>query len=286
MGKAVSAALGSLAESGAGLGSWSASSPREQLALEVAGTLSGVDFQSVLESTDTLVLLGAARLFFFERMAERISESQRGGYAAKLCHIVVEHDKSDNAVSAIRRLRSYPESEECHSLLEEVAMGKVAAQFERSHYDNEPGAQTAACVVLAELGNRRGGEIARSLKGKNDLTQYDQAALEVARTLSGERDILSKDVFELNSYIIGYGALMALENERSKKALDLVISGGTRHSWAAVREEAVLTAERLSGKRWSSKDTRGRAELHAEEVRQWWEANRETFEFPEEQDQE
>lgn len=274
-GAALAKSLGEL--SAVGEGSWTVSTPRERLVLECSSALGREGFKKVLASDDETVLLGAARLFFFEKLSRLLPEDDRPAHAARLCEVVLKRDQSDNADLALRSLRRYP-SKEARDTFERVASGKVAIAEQSGTWD-EPSPRYAALLFLAEADAPRAK---RSLPANPPagLSKSDQAAITIARSLCGEGGLIGPSIFAIDSYSIGYGALEALEREGDKNALHAVIVGGTTHSWAAIREEAVLTAERMTGKRWYQNKKHERAEWHAKDIRAWWEANRGSFVMP------
>ena len=276
LGSALAGSLGSLAIAGADLGGWSVSSSREQLVLECAKTLKSEDFQKVLESSDDQVLAGAARLFFFEDLAEIVPKAKRGPSAAKLCEVVLRRDRCGNADAAVRALGSFPCAETTR-LLETLARGEIPVQAQARRRKDEPSPRAAACLLLARASAANAADLIKTVENHGKLDEIDTAALRIARSLRGERGQLKEAVFKINSYTVGFGALAALEKEGGKEALDAIISGGTMHSWAAVREEAVLTVERMTGKKWFRNQENERAEWHGKEIREWWQKNRDTY---------
>ena len=276
---ALARALGSLTITGAQEGSWSVSSSREQVVLECAKTLNAEALRSVLESNDGEVLAGAARLFFFEGLSGLLPQDQRTRYAAKLARVVLERDKCGNAEMAVRALGSF-QCPETVLLLEELAKGTIQTAEERSEFKDEPNSQAAACLLLAKFNARNAAELSKAAEKADGNDNIDQAALKIARSFSGERGLLDESIFEIDSYTVGFGALAALEREADKAALDAIIVGGTQHSWAAIREESVLTVERMTGRKWYQNQKHERAEWHGKDIREWWQTNRESYMLP------
>jgi hypothetical protein len=279
LGLAAAKSLGGLCLLSGGEGWWTMSTAREQLVLECARTLKGDEFLEVLQSKDDEVLLGAARLFFFERLSERLPKDQRGPVAARLSEVVFRLDQRQNADSAVRMLASFP-CAETMALLERLAAGEITVKPEPTKYKPEPIPAAAACVVLARAKSDKVGELAKKIEAAGGLDEMDRAALKVARSLGGERGVLDKSIFEVKSGTVGFYALEALEHEGGKAALDAVIMGGTNHMWAAVRQEAVLATERMTGKKWCKGDENERPDWYCDEVQAWWQENRETYEQP------
>ncbi len=233
----------------------------------------------MLESKADEVLVGAARLFFFEQLAALLPKEHRGSCAAKLCRVVLRRDRCGNAGRAVRALGSFP-CPETVALLEQVAGGRISTEARSTYHKDEPSLRSAACLILAKLGSENVEGLIKAVEQSGDIDTIDKAALRIARSFTGERGLLDKEVFEIDSYTVGFGALAALEREGGRNALDVIIMGGTTHGWAAIREEAVLTVERMTGQRWYQHQENERAEWHGKDIRQWWQANRDSYTVP------
>lgn len=275
MALAIANALGSLATHDNYSGSWNSRPPREALVLDCAKALAPAEFEVVLTSNDPTALLGAARLFFAEGLVKLATGDQRSAIAARLVEVVIKHDKAGNSDSALRWLVRFPCSEAAE-LLSRLASGKIIAAAS-DPLSREPSTRAAACIMLAKLEPANAMPIIAKLETEKSLSELDRAALRVARSLAGEKGMLDSSIFEIASFAIGVGALHALEEEGGDAALDAIIQGGTQHMWAAIREEAVLTAERMTGKKWLQGKENERAEWHGEAIREWWAANGRTI---------
>lgn len=268
LGLAVARGLGSLSVVDGSGGSWSSSTSRDQLALECGRSLAAEELLAVADSNDVTAQVGAARLFFFEEMDQTLPPDQRGPVAARLAEATLRADLAGNGDIAIRRLGKYP-CPETIDFLERLAGGMVPYHEADPKFKDEPSPRAAACLILAQTDSR---DLAKRLADLEHLPldTLDRAALRVARSFCGEKGLLNASIFEIESYTIGFGALLALEREGGTTAIDAVIHGGTKHSWAAVRAEAVLTAERMTGQKWVTGGSKDRADFHDEEVREWW----------------
>ncbi|MEZ5299274.1 MAG: hypothetical protein R3F11_01180 [Verrucomicrobiales bacterium] len=276
-GIAAARALGGLSTDPDGFaGIWGSRTPRETLVLQGAAMLEADDFRKVLETEDAIVLLGVARLFFFEGMGNLLPEKERALFAAKLTRVVATSDRCGNVDTAIQEMVRYP-CPAATRLLEEIASGAIKIEISHPEYKSEPGPRVAACLVLAKSGSEKAADFAKRAAEDPNLDEMDRAALRVVRAHGGERGLLDKSVFEINSHAVGLGAISALESEGGKAALDAIIMGGSLHLWAAVREEAVLAAERMIGKKWFWSEGGERADRSTEDIRAWWQNNRESY---------
>ena len=104
-----------------------------------------------------------------------------------------------------------------------------------------------------------------------------EVALRLALYHLGDRTMWPEGMFEIWSGLLGESGLVVLAKEGGRESLDRIIREATRHPHAAVREQAVLVVERLTGKRWYMGQEQERAEWHAEEIREWWTGERETW---------
>jgi hypothetical protein len=249
------------------------------LALECARTLNAAEFDTVLQSKDDIILLGAARLFFFEQLSELLPEEQRGPQAARLCEVVIHRDKSGNVDNALRYLGELP-CAETPALLERLAAGEITVNERDTDNKTEPAPQAAACLLLARSDSKKTSKLIEKVAALPNLDDIDKAALKVARSLNGERGVLDKSIFKVNSGTVGFGALTALEKEGDTAALDAIIEGATKHFWAAVRIESVLAVERMTGQKWCKGGENERADWYTDEVQAWWKKNRDTFQLP------
>ena len=274
-GRALTRSLGKLSKGGAQTGSWGCSSSKEQLVLMCGKSLKGATFQKLLESGDEEILLGAARLFFFENLDASLSVDQRGPAAAKLCAAVLRSDHRANGDLALRGVGHYPGSE-TSTLLEQVALGQISWN-PLSHDKEDPSPPAAACLLLARTGAPGTRDCIRKVESAGKPDACDKAALLIAHSFAGERGLLDKSIFAIDSYTIGFGALAALEKEGGPAALDAVIVGGTAHHWAAVSQEAVLTVERMSGKKWVKNLKNERPDWYVKDIQEWWKQNRSSF---------
>lgn len=276
---AMSKALGAHSANGVSSGSWSQSSSKEGLILHAATALQSSDFKQALDHEDQEVQLGAARLYFFEKLYGLIPEEDRPRYAVKLCKAVLGHDRSGNTDLALRSVRHY-ESDLVMELYEGVVSGEIVIAHETTGWDDDPTGQFAALIFLAGRDPERAKSYLPMLDTEAKGRASNQAAVRIARAFCGEVGVLDESIFEFSSYTIGFGALKALEKEGTKRTLGVMITAGTEASWAAVREESVLAIERMTGKQWYMSRKNERAEWHGKDIRQWWAENKDTFEMP------
>jgi len=279
LGLALCRALGSLSVRGAHLGSWTASTYREQLALTSAKLIQGGDFERVLERANDQELLGAARLFFFEGFSREIPETSRSLWAARLAKVVIEVDACGNSSAAIRALTRYP-SPEAVALLTQVAEGSIKVADSIKAVDpiwyEEPCGRAAACLVLAQIGGTDVLKLAESVAKEPNLNSLDDAALKVTRAwVNGS--LVDAETLATESYAVALAALAALERRGDAQAIDVIMAAGLDHAYGVPREESVLTLQRMTGQTWLKDPKNERAERHTEAIQAWWKQNRDTF---------
>jgi hypothetical protein len=213
-------------------------------------------------------------VFFFEGMGRQLPAEKGAEWAARLCEAVLTHDHCGNAGMALRALEDF-HGQPVTGLLVKVASGTLKVPSEKD--SDDPGAQASACLSLAKAGHAGTKELVTKLLSRGTLPEMDAAACLIARSLLGERKLLSADIFKIDSYTIGYGALAALEKEGGRAAVDAVVNGGLEHGYAAVSMEAVLTVERMTGQKWFQNGKNERPDWHIQKVKKWWSANRESY---------
>lgn len=268
---AVAKGLGHLSAEGADTGSWSTTSTREQLILQLAQNLSEDELREIATSSDPIVRLGAARLFFFEGAYRGFPNAELSEISANLCRTVLERDQCGNAEKAIRTMK-HLSGIETTKVLEELVSGKIVVMPSKKSWKDEPSSQFAACLILAYTDSPNTLKYIQTLEKESDLDEFDSAALKVARALLGDTEALDASIFKVDSFTIGYGALDALERHGDKKAVELIIMAGTTHSWGLVRQEAVAVAARMTGQDWNPKDYKNEAT-----VRRWWTENKSSY---------
>jgi len=276
---AIAKSLGGLSQMGASEGDWSSTTYREKFALECGRALSAGDFLKLGESKDDEVLLGAARLYFYEGMSRFVPEDKRSALADTLTRAVLRSDKCGNSIEAVMWLGESP-GKETTALLEEMALGQVKSADPQRASDDEPLLPVAACLLLAQTDSPEFKACYQAASALPNQYKADKAALQVARALHGEKGLLDASIFKVRSYIVGYGAVDALEAEGDKRALDALVTGGTQHPWADVQEEAVFAIERMTGKQWYPGKGPLGPSSYGKEIREWWEKNHATFQFP------
>lgn len=270
---AICRALGGLNETGGA--SWSSSSTKEQLALETARLIEPADFEKAVEKSpgDIHAQLGAARLFFFEDFDEKLPRAQAEKFAPQLAMVTFQYDRCRNRDMAARGLGRFSNAETM-AVWRKASREEIKPPEDAREGDEEPSLPATACIYLARHGDATAREAISALSAQK-LSKPDAAALAIARTYLGEKGAIKPEYFEIESYTIGLGALGALEKLGGRDAVDLVITHGTEHSWGRVRDEAVLTAERMTGKKWAEDENS--ADTHVEEVKTWWKTEREKF---------
>ena len=278
---ALAKSLGTLSLRGQEFGSWFGSGIEEaEIAYEMAKSLDFTDFEKALDSPDPATLLGVARLFFFAGLLNQAPAESRGDIAAKLIKTVAEHDRGGNASSIFHWL-DLISSPKMTSILEQIALGdlklpntpysSLSQSLSFPHY---------ACLLLAETDSPKSEACLRRVSKLSPGYPDDKLALRIARAHQNPSVEIPNDVFDSESTPICLVALGFLEKRGSKTGLNLIISEATTHQWADIREQSVLTIERMTGKKWFKNGSNERAEWHGETIRSWWSENKATFVMP------
>lgn len=275
----ISKALGTMSLRGQDCGSWSGGSYEIELVIETSQLLIANDFQKALNSFDPATLLGISRLFFYGELSEQFTQVESGPIVAKLIEAVAKHDRAGNATWVFKWLDHFS-GPEITRILERVALGDLILPSSIVNLGQNLSFPHLSCLLLAKTKSPRFQECLKSVEAMKIGYPDDKLALILARSIRGEVNLLSDTIFDSNSSQICLGALSLFEQRRTKEALDLIITAGTEHNWAAVRESSVLAIERMTGKTWFQNGENERAEWHAEDIREWWSKEKVTFNFP------
>ncbi|MDA7868350.1 hypothetical protein N9062_02240 [Akkermansiaceae bacterium] len=272
-------ALGTLSLRGQDCGSWSFMEFEANIIFETTELLKGEDFQKAINSTDPATLLGVARLFYFGDLSEKIPANDRSKIAAKLIQVVAKHDRGGNATWIFQWLDRFS-SPEMTQTLEQIALGELELPASPLNLSQDLSFPHYACLLLSKTDSQKFEVCLKRVSSLDPEFPDDPLALLVARVNRDPGITVPDHIFESRSTPICLNALSLLEKEGSKRALDLIITQATTHDWADVRENAVLTIERMTGKTWFKNEKNERAEWHAEDIRKWWIANKSDFKIP------
>ncbi len=276
----ISKALGTLSLEQLMNGSWGSGTSEIIFVQKTSELLEAKDFQMALKSSDPATLLGIARLFFFGELSEKYTAKEAGPVAAKLIEAVAQYDRSGNGTWIFSWLGRFT-SPEITGVLERVALGELKLPSSPMNLSQNLSFPHFSCLLLSKTESLRFRECLKRVEGMKTAYPDDQLALLVARSFRGEENLLSDDIFDSRSTPVCLGALSFFEKLRTREALDLIITKVTLHDWAAVREESVLTIERMTGKTWFKNQENERAEWHAKDIREWWDKNGAAFQLPE-----
>ena len=273
---AIAKSLGNLSLRG---GSWSFADFEVQFVLKVAEALDSDDYQKALTSSDPATLLGLGRLFCYGDLSQKVPDVECGPLLAKLIENVTLHDKGGNASLLVGWLDRY-RSPEITRILERIALGKL--QFPQSQINPSLSLSFPhlACLLLSKTDSPRLQECLDKVSTLKHEYPDDPLALLIAKANRDPKIPLPDNIFDSESSPICRHALAILEKQRTRKALDLIITKATKHQWADIRENAVLTIERMTRKKWFKDQKNERAEWHAADIRKWWQAENATFQFP------
>jgi hypothetical protein len=249
---------------------WSVRGERERRVIAAVATVEGAAFERALEciAGDRGALLGAARLLFRENFDLRTAEPARTRWAIRAAEAVFLHGRDDDKSIALRRLPQSAGSG-VWRFLAEVAEGTIGRENPRTATTGqEPRLRAAAALAIAENRDRRAEPWLRKVLSSGG-DPYDVAAAEVGLALLGDPTYLKAEHFRFESYAIGLAGLKAIEGFDGSHGLDVLAGAALDHPWAAVRNEAVRTAERITKQKFVA-DDRVQEGAFAEAVRKWW----------------
>lgn len=147
--------------------------------------------------------------------------------------------------------------------------------------DENPSPEAIAALALGLLEDDRVVKPAEKRLAELSDRSPERSALRLAVALAkGQCELFELTDSDWDTWFL-HRAVIALANRfPSKHSYDLVAIGNTRAGWALIREEAVIEFQKLSGQKWYQGGENERADWYGKDVREWWERNRETFEFP------
>ena len=277
-GVAICRALGSQADPAFGDGT--VFGLNEQAATAAFAQITEYIVPTVFETAigDSQAATGAARLFFHYGYHGKVPWVLRDGVAPALLRAAVERDQPYFAIEAIRIAGEFGD-QRVAAALREIAAGSLTppTPSRLKMPDEEPSLRYLSALVLSRRGDTEAARLVKELAALPDISKQDLAALAICRCFLAERDTIKPEMFELDSWSIGYFGIAALEKQGDKTALNVMITGATMHSWALVRQEAVHAVQRMTGKVWYRAQTNENEDWYGKDIRDWWQAAQETW---------
>lgn len=262
-------------------GSWTGLDECELIAIAAAHTVSGDDFAQAVSQLDgdDSANFGIARALFSLGFDRKLSDEDWINVVPRFAEEVLNDNrlmKGDAVVESLAR-RRFPEGD--RTLLR-IARGEVGAAIPPPNdggWDkDEPSLPSLAWLKLSERGNAtHQDEVEKQLDGV--ARDADRVALEAALALMGQTERLSAEHFKTFSYPVGLAAVRAVEKSPDRVAVGLLFSAGLDHPYAAVANEAILAAQRITGRRWITESTRHQPRNFKEKAKAWWEENSEDY---------
>lgn len=265
-------ALGSIDDS------WTSTIDRDRLAIQAMLTVQPKDFLAALPELqeNQQALLGAGRVFFYLRYGEAFSGSDWEEWGPKITKTVLTEGIDDNK-SMVLGILSVTPHEGVVPLLRGIASGDIGKEPKiEDQWDQEPGLKVSAYLALAHKGDESIQEEVQALLNDEKLEQ-NKAALEVCLALLGDPNQIKPEHFEYRSHSIGFGALKAIERFEGKHGMDVLMTSALEHPWAAVANEAMLVAQRITGQEWLPEGSNHQPRNFSDEAKAWWQANGKEF---------
>jgi hypothetical protein len=257
--------------------SWTSFDARTYTAMAAAHTVDADAFLAALRELhdNPSALLGAARLFFAEDFADKLPAPERDQWTVELARTVVNSDRDGEKPAVIGKL-GVVRTSEATALLWQIAKGETGtSKLSKEEWSQEPSVRPTAFLMLAQQGDANVREaIAPLLLGAEGA---DKAAYELSLAFLGDDAAIKGEHFQIPSYTIGLGALRAIEKHPSAHTLDILFSAGFEHPWAAVTNECLLTAQRITGQTWVEAGNRRQVRFYAEDAQKWWADNKSEF---------
>jgi hypothetical protein len=256
--------------------SWSMTESKDRIAIAAVQTVSGSDFAKALErcKDDPSATLGGARIFFALGYGKSLTEEQRIEWGLRLAEAVLESDLDDDKPHVVGYV-SRMEDSKAVELLWRAARGEAGKEMKLAEDRREPSLQATALLALA--GRRDPGAKAEIEERLSKAGAQDRTAYEVALALLGDPNYVKNDNFATESHAVALGAIRAIEQFQGAHGMDALIEAGLDHPWAAVRNEALLAVQRLTGQEWHKDSDRRQAGAYGDEAKAWWKENRKEF---------
>jgi hypothetical protein len=241
--------------------SWNVSSNQEQRAIAAALSVGGDAFAEALEKIkgEPRALSGAARLYFYAKMSQRLSPETRRKWTARLAEVVVADKHTRNQPDLLRALTRFDDPETV-ALLKDILQGKKGVEG-TNDWTEEPSLRVQAALTLARQSR---AEIKPQVQAQlpNASTPINRAGLEVALALLGDFDRLKAEQFRSPSFAIALGAIEAVERSRGAYGLDSLIEG-VDDQWAALVDQVAERAvRRITGLQFKRGDK--------DAMEHWW----------------
>ncbi len=253
---------------------WTWSDSKTRIALAAARTIDGNAFLVALDEIqdDPSATLGAARLFFYERLADKLPEAARLAWSLKLSEAVLNSDLEEEKHQVLMSLGAL-QAPETTALLARVAhdeTGKAASNDDSGYEDPSLGA--TANLLLAARGE---ASIRPAVEAAlQTAADADKAAYELCLAFLGDPSRLNAEHFAFDSYVIGDAALRVIEKTPTPDGLELLFTVAMESD---VEFQAVHVAQRLTGQTWIKEGDRRSIASYCDEARQWWAEHKEEF---------
>jgi len=227
-------------------------------------------------------LVGAAGIFFqrsrarpkhLDGVRDNMPPDMRLEWTLRLSEAVLTHGHDDDKPWILRHLARYDEPAVVR-MLHLIAAGEIGRERDRPREAlREPSNQVGALLALALLNDETIHlEVEQRLK-KADHKQ-DVAALELCLALLGDPSFIKNEHFSFGSYSIGLAGLTAIERFNGEYGMDVLVESGFSHPWMYVKDQAVVTFDKLTGTEFADVS---RDAYDWQQARAWWDSHGEEF---------
>lgn len=257
--------------------SWNMSVSSDRVVEHALPRITGHDFASALEGCkdDATALLGAAKLYFWFEFDRKLTNEERLVWGVRLAEAVLNSNHEDNDSLVLRSIARL-DSPSVDEVLWRVARNAPEEEKEASANDTREPSLSAMTVLM--LAQRKHPDADGELKDRlRSAEGQDRIAYEVALALLGDSQYVKSDNFDTESHLVAFSAIKAIEQFEGAAGMDVLFGSGLMHPWAAIRNESLLAAQRLTGQEWHRKGSRLQPGASGEEAQAWWKANREEF---------
>lgn len=257
--------------------SWNMSVSSDRVVEHALPEITGRDFAAALEGCgdDATALLGAAKLYFWFEFDRKLSDEERLEWGIRLAEAVLDGNFGDNKPLVLRSIARLDSPRVDELLWRAVRKNSKEQKEDLADDAREPSLSAMTMLILAQ---RKHPDADSELKNRlHSAEGQDRIAYEVALALLGDSQYVKADNFDTESHLVASAAIKAIEQFEGSAGMDVLFDSGLTHPWAAVRNESLLAAQRLTGQEWHRKGSRRQPGASGEEAQTWWKDNREEF---------
>ncbi len=242
-------------------------------------------FVKLASEPENLTALEKAGFCFLIREHPKLSFADFNGAESDLCAILngaLEVSIDPDSLSKILLWFAMRDVKGAANVIEPFVIGEreLKFPFDGGSFENHPSPHAIAALALALLGDPRAVDPINGALKRGQAASPDRSArlLGLAHA-QGKPQLFTLKDYAWDTFHL-YEAVNALARKHpSRHSYDLLVIGGTLHSWAIVNQESVIAFQQLTGQKWFKDRENERADWYGKDARAWWANNRATYKF-------